>query len=196
MVTLPIITRDWSDQTMSTGAPASARRGRLLRVVLVTASTLVILVGVFAYTSYGNGASASVTLEVRDAFTQHLSHFAAENTTLLMNDYGPNATLEWVGTTRGLGGTYNSTSLIGQFYSELFSKVTNVSVRNATYTVQVVGGSAAVNGTIELLGGGPQVQTLNGEVITNVAYVHINGEWVISNETWNFLALSLQRPLG
>ena len=97
---------------------------------------------------------------------------------------------------RGLGGSYDSTSLINQFYSALFSKVTNVSVKNATYTVQPVGGGAIVNGTIELLGGGPQVQTLNGEVITSATYVQVNGGWVISSETWNFLNLSLQRPLG
>lgn len=181
---------------MMTGAPGSARRARLLRVAVATASALVVLVGVFAYVSYDSGASASATSQVRDAFNQHLSDFASENTTLLMTEYSANATLEWVGMTRGLGGSYNTTSLISQSYSAFFSKFVDVSVKNATYTVQAVGGGATVNGTIQLLSGGPLVQTITGEIAVSVAYVHVNGAWAISSETWNFLNLSVQRPLG
>ncbi len=180
---------------MSTG-DGSARRGRLLRVALVTVSALVVLGGIFAFTLSGNGATASTTSEVRGTFTQHLSNFASENTTLLTRDYAPNATLEWVGTTRGLGGTYNTTNMISQFYSTFFSKVTNVSVKNSTSAVQIVGGGATVNGTFSLLGGGPQVQILTGEVSLRVAYIHVNGVWEISSETWDFLSLNLQRPLA
>jgi hypothetical protein len=177
-------------------ADDSARRGRLLRVALVTVLVLVVLGGIFAFTLSGNGANASTASQVKGAFTQHLSSFASENTTLLVRDYTPNATLAWVGTTRGLGGTYNTTAQIGQFYSTFFSKITNVSVKNSTIAVQIVGSGAVVNGTFNLLGGGPQVQTISGEVTARVAYVHVNGAWMISSETWEFLSLNIQRPLA
>jgi hypothetical protein len=181
---------------MSTSAGGSPRRRRMLRVALVTVFTLLILVGIFAFTISGNGAAAVTTSQVRGAFTEHLSNFGSENTTTLMRDYAPNATLKWGGTTRGLGGTYNTTALVSQFYSAFFSKVTNVSVKNATFTVQVIGSGASVNGTFSVLGGGPQVQTITGEVMASVAYVQVNGVWVISSETWDFLSLNLQRPLA
>lgn len=136
---------------MSTGE-GSARPGRVLRVVLVTVLTLVVLGGIFAFTLSGNGAAAATSSQVRAAFDQHISNFASENTTLLMKDYASNATLEWDGTTRGLGGTYNATAQISQFYSSLFSKVTNVSVKNSTFAVQVTSSGARMNSTFSLLG--------------------------------------------
>jgi hypothetical protein len=180
---------------MST-ADGSPHRGRPLRVALVMVLVLVVLGGIFAFTLSGNGTNASTTLQVKGAFTQHLSRFASENATLLLRDYSPNATLAWVGTTRGLGGTYNTTAQIGQFYSTFFSKITNVSVKNSTIAVQIVGSGAVVNGTFNILGGGPQVQTISGEVTARVAYVDVNGVWMVSSETWEFLSLNLQRPLA
>ncbi len=180
---------------MSAGAQSTSRRGRLLRAALVVVSTFAVLAGIFAFTLHGNGVNASVVSQVRDSFGLHLSNFDSENTTLLTRDYAPNATLAWVGTTRGLGGDYSGTAAIKQFYSTFFSKITNVSVKNATYTVRSVGGGATLNGTFAVLGGGPQSQTLSGEVMMSASYVRVNGEWVISSETWDFLGLSLQRPL-
>jgi len=185
---------------MSTGDEGSAGRGRLLRVAVVTVTALVILVGVFAFELNNNAAAASVTSQVHDAFARHLANFKSANTTKLTADFAPNATLAWVGETRGLGGTpgitsVNTPSLIGGFYSRFFTKFPSFSVSNVTYTVQVVGSGATVNGSLVLLGGGPNVQSVMGQVTASVAYVHVNGEWAISSETWDFVYLNVQPPL-
>jgi len=52
-----------------------------------------------------------------------------------------------------------------------------------------------VNGSLVLLGGGPNVQSVMGQVTASVAYVHVNGEWAISSETWDFVYLNVQPPL-
>jgi len=181
---------------MSTGAEGSAGRRRLLRVAVVMVVALVVLVGIFAYALDGNAAVASATSQVHDAFARHLSNFTSANTTGLMRDYVPNATLAWVGQTRGLGATSDTTTLIGSFYSLFFAKFPSFSVSDVTYTVEVVGSGANVNGSLVLLGGGPNIQTITGQAVTSIAYVHVDGEWLISSETWNFVYLNTQRPLG
>jgi len=171
-------------------------RRPLLRVAIVTVSTLAILTAIFAFTLNSNGAAVATSSEVRSAFNLHALNFASENATLLMGDYRPNATLEWVGTTRGLGGTANGTAAIGRFFSAFFSKVTSVSIENGAYSVRPVAGGAILNGTFVLRGGGPQGQSIAGEVMVKVTYAHLGGGWVILSETWNFVSLSVQRPLG
>ena len=185
---------------MSTGAEGSAGRGRLLRVAVVMVAALVILGGVFAFTLYNNAEAATVATDVHAAFARHLTDFTSANETSLMADFTPNATLAWVGETRGLGGTPGVTtvatpSLIGSFYSRFFVKFPSFSVSNVTYAVQAVGSGAVVNGSLVLLGGGPNVQSIMGQVTTTATYVHVNGEWLISSETWNFVNLLVQSPL-
>jgi hypothetical protein len=163
---------------------------------LVTIPTLLILAGIFGFTLNSNGAANAVSSQVRPVFDSHLSSIESENTTLLMRDYLANASLVWDGTTRTLGGSYFGNTSISKFYSVLFSRITSISVKNATYKVLASGNGATVSSTFALLGGGPQVQSLNGEVLATVSYVHVNGRWVISTERWYFQSLSLQRPLG
>ncbi len=186
---------------MSTGAGGSAGRGRLRRVVAVVVVTLVVLGGVFAFTLYNNAQAAATASQVHGAFARHLVDFTSANTTLLVGDFAPNATLSWVGETRGLGGTpgvttVSSPSLISNFYSRFFTKFPSFSISNVTYAVQVVGGGATVNGTLNLLGGGQNVQSIMGQVATSATYAHVNGEWLISSETWNFVNLEVQAPIS
>ena len=185
---------------MSTGAEPSAGRGRLLRVAVVSIVALVVLAGVFAYALSNNAATATVTSQVHDAFAQHLSHFTSANTTRLTQDYTANASLSWVGETRALGEipgspTVSTPSGIGSFYSRFFTKFPSFSISNVTYTVQVVGSGASVNGSLVLLGGGSNIQSIMAHVVTSVSYVHVNGEWIISGETWDYVNLQVQAPL-
>jgi len=173
------------------------RKGRpLLRVALVTVPTLVVLAAIFGFTLNGNSAANALSSQLRPVFDSHLSSVASEDQASLMRDYLPNASLVWDGNTRTLGGSYFGNASIGKFYSTLFSRITSIAVKNATYKVQAAGNTATVTGTFALLGGGPQVQSLDGQVLVTVAYAHVDGGWLISSETWDFQSLSLQRPLG
>jgi hypothetical protein len=171
------------------------RRRRLLRVAVVMVITLIVLVGVFVLTLEGNDAVASTTSQVRDAYARHLSDFSMGNATLLTGGYLPNATLDWTGTARNLEGEYDGSGVIGKFYSEYFSTFTSASVQNETYTVQAVGRGATVNGSLELIGSATSGQSMTATITAQADYVHVNGEWVISSETWDFQSFFVEPPL-
>jgi len=113
--------------------------------------TLVILGGVFVFTLENNAHTASVTSQVRDAFSRHLSDFASENATVLTADYEPAASVVWTGNARTWEGIYSNSTGINEFFSRYYSVYPTLSVHNATYTVQAVGGGATVNGSLGIL---------------------------------------------
>jgi len=170
-------------------------RKRLLRVAAVMVATLVILGGVFVFTLESNDAVASTTTQVRDAYARHLSDFSSGNATLLTADYLPNATLEWTGTARNLEGAYDGVGIIDQFYSKYFATFTSASVQNDTYTVQAVGKGATVNGTLDLIGAATSGQSMTATVTAQADYVHVDGVWMISSETWSFQTFYIEQAL-
>jgi hypothetical protein len=180
--------------TASPGAPSD--RGRWKRVAIVVAVTLVVLAGVFWGTVQDNANAATVVSQVRQAYSGHLSHFSDINSSVMAADYAPNAEMVWTGNARNLGGSYATSSIIKEFFSNYFRVFTSVSVKNATYSVIPAGKGAEVNGSIELLGSTPAGQSMTASIVTQETYTHENGEWVISSETWYFNSFFIEPPLG
>ncbi|MDA4132332.1 MAG: hypothetical protein OK454_04305 [Thaumarchaeota archaeon] len=180
---------------METSGQDPGRAERLRRVAVVTVVTLVIIGGIFAFVIFSNNASSASESQVRTSFLEHTSNFQAENVTLLAKDYESSATLSWVGTTRGLGGTFNTTTTIEKFYSNFFIKITSVSLKNVTFTVQSSGNTASINGSMIILGSTPGGQSINGAIVAQADYTHVDGQWLISSETWSFTTLYIEPAL-
>jgi len=180
---------------MSTGTGAPPERGRWKRVVLVMVVTLVVLAGVFFGTLQGNANSATVTSQVREAYSSHLSHYSDVNASILAADYAPNATMVWTGDARNLEGSYATSAIIKEFFSGYFGVFSSVSVKNATYSVQAAGKGAEVNGSLQLLGSTTTGQSMTASISAQETYSRVNGEWVISSETWYFNTFFIEAEL-
>ncbi len=179
---------------MSVGAPASANRGRLVRVAVVMTCTLIVLAGIFVFTLQSNAATASVTSQVHDAYAKHASDFASGNLTVLMGDYGPAATVLWTGDTRNWGGEFSNSSGIQAFFTRFLSVYPTISLQNVTYSVMSQGNGATVEGSATLIGLNVSNQSLRAPILTQTVYTRDNGVWVISSETWSFQNFFILQP--
>lgn len=157
--------------------------------------TLVVLAGVFVSTLQTNANAATVTAQVRQAYSSHLMHFSSVNSSALSEDYAPNATMIWTGDARNLEGSYTTSSIIKEFFSSYFGVFSSVSIQDSTYSVQAVGRGAEVNGSLELLGATTSGQSMTASISTQETYSRSNGVWVISSETWYFNSFFVEAPL-
>lgn len=141
------------------------------------------------------------TQEVMSAYAAHLKNFEFENITAMIGEYEDNATLELVGNARGLAGQYNGAVNIGIAYQSLLSPnyFGPVNLANVSYAANVSGNGreATVNSTFTIHGSntafsyiiGPSSATTYfvANVNSGVTYVRLSSNWLISNETLDFV---------
>jgi len=151
-----------------------------------------------------SSASPTEGQQVSLAYLVHLDSIESENASLITTGYEGNATMKWEGFTQGLGGTYSGWKNISLTYYTLKSFLTSLVVGNLTDTVVNDSSNApAVKGTfaIDYQLNHTTFPCANsgyydGEISANTTYDYSDGQWLISNEVWNFLSFNIPSCYG
>ncbi len=136
--------------------------------------------------------------QVSDAYASHLMQLNARNINAVASEYESNATVEWVGPVEVGVGNYSGTANIKIMLGSSIGKFNgNFSLSNEYQSIGEVKGSNAwmVNSTFNFHGNNPVVGNVNGTVVAQDSYAHVNDTWLIAWEIWNFTQFNVP-PLG
>jgi len=142
------------------------------------------------FASYTNHAS-NLTAAFQ-ALRSHLYNLEGQNVSVALEDYAPNATVVWSGTTQGLGGTYIGTQDIGKLLQAWMG-----GDRNLTIVAKSLNGSRASDGTADIdaslafSGVDHVLGEINGTVAATYLFEY-QGSWVIVHEDWVFKTFNVQ----
>jgi hypothetical protein len=105
----------------------------------------------------------------------------------ILQDYLPNATMKWSGTTMGLGGTYVGTGNISLVFQAFFGQAISLNTSIDSFNVtNISSGTGDIGANLSFTGRSPIWGAFNGTVSASYHYVFQNGNWLISQEDWNF----------
>jgi hypothetical protein len=111
----------------------------------------------------------------------------------VLEDYLPNATMMWSGTTMGLGGTYVGTDNISLTLQTFLEADTSFNMSIDSFNVtNISNGTGDIGANLSFTGSSVTWGALAGTISANYVYLHQNGEWLISQEDWNFESFSTQ----
>lgn len=148
----------------------------------------------------------SVSDQVSSAYANHLSLFSSKNVSATVSQYTDDANVTYEGQAAGLQGNYTGTSDIRILIAADISKTTLFFIANETQPsiqVETMGSgdsvvSVVVNSTFNFRGESPVFGNINGTVSARTTFVpgSASGNWLISNETWNYLSYWVQYPVS
>jgi hypothetical protein len=168
--------------------------------------TLIVLLVLQSFIGSGLFSTRTVTVtvtnsdayeQVSDAYANHLMAFNARNINALPDEYESNATVEWIGVNPGLNGNYSGAGDIKILWGSFIGKLANFSLSNEYQSLGEVNGSNAwmVNSTFNFDGYDAVLGNVNGTVVAQDLYAHVDGAWLIAKEIWNFTRFNMP-PLG
>lgn len=181
---------------------AHKRRSRVLLTVVLGTIAIIVVVGVVELqgpiANMSSGSAASASDQVGAAFSNHLDKLEAMNITAMEGEYLPNATTEFY--SNGQGNYFAGSSAgvtisdkgtgpheIGDMFDGVFlSDFIIPHIMDDNYTVSIKGNVATVVSTFDLSGTNLDGSSLAASVILHMTYVKSGGNWLISNELWNF----------
>ena len=109
------------------------------------------------------------------------------------NDYAPNATVIWVGDTQGFGGTYNGTSDIEFLLQSFIGGMNGFSLAIQSFnSTSPPNGTADISALLAFTGSSNISGNFNGTISASYQYANENGNWLISQEIWNFQSFTVQ----
>jgi WD40 repeat protein len=151
-------------------------------------------------TSTTSTATSAVNL-VNSSFAYHMRLLASRNTSAMVSQYARDASVLWMGQASGLTGIYNGTGNIDLLFNASFfgPKSTELAIGNVTQKVLAASAwSAVVNSSFSFLGESSLQGNFSGSVSAMDSYVYsaASGNWLISQETWNFRSFNVQYPVG
>ena len=173
----------------------------LLGLVLVTSQSMVKTV-----TLTTTAVPTQQAAEMVDAiFAEHMlsfsfasRNFTSANVSAIVSQYEGNATVTWM----GRGGDFCDTGFYpgsGNIFTLLESFVGQVgpglAIGNVTRTLTAeANGSVVVSSTFDFAAHSLTYGILNGTVSAEDSYAYstMNGAWLISQETWDFIAFNTQ----
>jgi hypothetical protein len=136
--------------------------------------------------------------DVMDAYAAHLQSIRSENMSALAAEYENNATVKLSGVVIGYGGEYESATNVSLLHRSIFSSLfVTVNLANESNLVYVSGNGqeAIVDSNFTMYGSGYPICAESCSIaayVTNigasVSYDRVGGNWLISSETWDFLA--------
>jgi hypothetical protein len=167
--------------------------------------TLIVLLVLQSFIGSGLFSTRTVTVtvtdsdayeQVSDAYAYHLMVLNARNINAVPGEYESNATVEWTGVNPGLNGNYSGAGNIKILWGSFIGKLTNFSLSNEYQSLGEVNGSNAwmVNSTFNFNGYDVVVGNINGTVVAQDLYAHVNGTWLIAREIWNFTQFNMPPP--
>jgi len=130
--------------------------------------------------------------QVNGAYANHLLLLDSENISALVGEYEGNATVSWTGDAPGFAGSYSGLTSIRILLGNFRVHFLNFSIYNDNQTVGPKGSFWVVNSTFDLRG----YSTMLGQTLAAIdaqnSYVHVGGEWLIANETWDFTVFDVE----
>jgi hypothetical protein len=126
------------------------------------------------------------------ALTLHISALNQRNLTAAYSEYAPNAFMVWEGVTQGYGGAYSGREI--NYTLEDFIEIPvfinfTISSLDSPYTLD---GTVYIGANISFVGLGHEAGNFNGTILANYSYIDLNGVWLISQETWNFVGFTTE----
>jgi hypothetical protein len=179
------------------------------------ATILVSLIAAFEYSQVANlrSQNTSLQMENRDLSVQvsggglnssllfkswlsHIDKLESHNVTAVLEDYVPNATMTWSGTTHELGGRYAGINEMNLTFQAFFSHTAAI-----YFVIQSFNSTSNTNGTAEIeavtsfFGSSRSIGPYNGTISMKDEYLYLHGKWMISQEMWNFESFVTAYPV-
>ena len=185
-----------------------ARRTRLYKLVGVALviGALVIATAVLILPTYLSSGTTSTTSTSRSAadmvasaFANHMNGLASRNVQAVVSQFEGNANVTWTGRANGLTGLYVGTTDIGLLLNAFLGKATFLAFANETQQIAVASSRlATVNSSFSFSGQSSTFGNFSGAVRAqdSLAYTATTGEWLISQEIWNFSSFNVQFQFG
>jgi hypothetical protein len=157
--------------------------------------------------STASGVTPSV--EVSNALLNHLLNIVSKNVSAVLGDYQSNATVEWKGETFGLPGNYTGTARLDSLYTEFLTSpnlvnfiISNVTINSIGFGAGAGQGNAPVaenplaslNYTLQMRGYSENIGNWSATINAGVRYSWTDHSWLISGETWDYVAQHSQHP--
>jgi hypothetical protein len=192
------------NRTATNTTASTSAEGAVVDSGTTTSTTATTAATATATNTTATAATMNASQQVRSAYAAHLQNIGSENATVLGSEYERNATLQLTGNVSGLAGQYQNNDSIRTFYQSLFDAeigFPTINVTDVDYTVSVSGtATALVDSNFTLYGndtgfsfmvalGGVTVYVAN--IRGDVSYVRHGDDWLISNETLDFLAFDV-----
>jgi len=192
----------------------ATKSGRRIGAALVALAVLaVLLIAASASTPLGSNAgsiadntvtssSDTAAALVNSSFAAHISLLASKNIPAIVNQYEPNATVYWAGDAIGLAdeyvGAHDITLLLNSSFFRPNSTASFV-IGNVTQVFLTASGqSGLLNSSFTVYGRNSVWGNYSGSISATDRFVApaAAGNWLISQETWNFKSFNIQFPLG
>jgi hypothetical protein len=157
--------------------------------------------GLSRTTTVTSTSTISVTMDstqqVSSAFAIHLKGITSENLTALSSGYEDNATVEVFGS---LIGPLIRPDNVSTFYHVFQSRFSTVNFNNLTASAAVSGSGmgAVANSTFAMYGNATYGDPFSGKLVNGVyattvslgvSLVRLGGNWLVSNESWEFIIM-------
>ncbi len=146
---------------------------------------------------------AATTTAASGSFDQsivqsHFQNLENLNPGEAISDYSQNASVVWSGNTLSFAGSYNGIDSVRNLLVAFLSSTTRMMISSGGLSSLPSGSPnvAMVNGSIFLSGENADLGYFNGNVNAQYRYVHSDGKWLISEESWNFKSFSTQYSGG
>jgi hypothetical protein len=132
--------------------------------------------------------------QVNGAYADHLLLLDSGNISALVGEYEGNATINWTGKAPGFAGSYSGSTSIRILLGNFRVHFVNFSIYNDTQTVGPKGSLWVVNSTFDLRGYSTMLGQTFAAIDAQDSYVHVGGEWMIANETWDLAVFEVEFP--
>jgi hypothetical protein len=123
-------------------------------------------------------------------FASHLQKIASENLSNVMEDYLPNASIDWTNQAGDLRGLYAN---VTGFYELVFPQFYKITITNESYQGEAVGDAVSINASFYFYGqanattsGCGHDTTFNGTILAQTTLVPLADSWAVQNEKWDF----------
>jgi len=130
---------------------------------------------------------------------QHIAHINARDPLASASDYTSNGVMIWSGNTEGLGGTYTPQSNIRFTYETAIGGATALAYTISNFTAK---GSptnpniAEATAVFNFTGNSHVLGEFNGTIDSTLDYVNQGGQWLISQESSNYVVFHSQYTQG
>jgi len=157
--------------------------------------------GTTSTSSGGSSASTISTsvasLDINQAVINHLNDIHQRVVSTVLQGYTNSAVVSWVGTTRGLGGTYNGQDTIRLLFSSALGTAQQMNFSLPTVQQQPnTAGQRSANATFLFVGTSSILGNFSGSVSALITFQYSGSQWKISQETWNFRTFNVDNPGG
>ncbi len=146
-----------------------------------------------ASSSYPSPPSQAVEM-VNATHAMHVSLLESRNASAVADLFAPNGTMTWVGTTQGLGGSYESRTDIKLTLETAIGGMSSFQITNVTQTILPSTSAVLVDWNFSFSGHSNIWGNFAGAVLANDSYAYFpaEGVWLISAEHWDFTNFNIQ----